>query len=275
MDEEAPQTYIGRFAPSPTGPLHFGSLVAAVASYLDARAAGGRWLVRIEDVDEPRTVPGAADSILRCLEAYGMRWDGPVVYQSQRKQLYRDALHSLGTQVFPCGCSRIPGIYPGTCRGGLPTGRDARCWRLRVGDTVVEFDDQIQGRQCDVLAETTGDFVLLRADGFFAYQLAVVVDDHDQGVTDIVRGEDLLESTGRQILLQRLLGFRTPRYAHIPVVRDTSGDKLSKQTHAPAVDPRGNDETLRAALRFLRVPHPPDLTIRDFPACNLRLINSN
>jgi glutamyl-Q tRNA(Asp) synthetase len=141
---------------------------------------------------------------------------------------------------------------------------------------MVEFDDRIQGHQQDILAETTGDFILLRADGFFAYQLAVVVDDEAQGVTHVVRGEDLLESTGRQILLQRLLGYRTPlSYAHIPVVRDDTGDKLSKQTHAPPVDPRGDDATLREALRFLHVPHPPDLTIRDFPTCNLRLINSN
>jgi glutamyl-Q tRNA(Asp) synthetase len=274
VDEEAPQKYVGRFAPSPTGPLHFGSLVAAVASYVDARAAGGRWLVRIEDVDEPRTVPGAADSILRCLEAYGLDWDGPVVYQSRRKELYREALRGLGLHVFPCGCSRVSGIYPGTCREGLLPGREPRCWRLRVDERVVEFQDRILGRQRDALAETTGDFVLLRADGFFAYQLAVVVDDQEQGVTDVVRGEDLLESTGRQILLQRLLGYRTPRYAHIPVVRDASGDKLSKQTKAPPVDPNGNDATLRAVLQFLRIPHADDLTIRDFQGCNLRLINS-
>ena len=274
MDEAAVQTYLGRFAPSPTGPLHFGSLVAALASYLDARYHdGGRWLVRIEDVDEPRTVPGAADSILRCLEAYGMEWDGPVVYQSRRKDLYRAALEALGSHAFPCGCSRVPGIYPGTCRNGLPAGKTARAWRLRVDDNVISFVDRLRGPQTDVLAETTGDFVLLRADGYFAYQLAVVVDDADQGVTDVVRGEDLLDSTGRQILLQRLLGYPTPRYAHIPVVRDASGEKLSKQTLAPPVDERGDEATLRAALAFLRVPHADEWTIRDLRNCRVSLID--
>ena len=257
MDEEtvSESRYLGRFAPSPTGPLHFGSLVAAVASYVDARAHGGRWLVRIEDVDEPRTVPEAAYAILRCLESYGLRWDGEVVYQSQRKHLYREALQQLGSHVFACGCSRKPGIYPRTCRNGLLPGMTARSWRLRVGDEIVEFDDRLQGHQIDKLAETTGDFVLLRADGFFAYQLAVVVDDAAQGVTDIVRGEDLLESTGRQILLRRLLGYPEIRHMHIPVVRGADGDKLSKQTHAPAV-PHGSVEVLREALRFLRLDPP-------------------
>ncbi len=274
MDEAAVQAYIGRFAPSPTGPLHFGSLVAALASYLDARYhEGGRWLVRIEDVDEPRTVPGAADSILRCLEAYGMEWDGPVVYQSRRKDLYRAALAALGSHAFPCGCSRVPGIYPGTCRNGLPPGKAARAWRLRVDDAVISFVDRVRGPQTDVLAETTGDFVLLRADGYFAYQLAVVVDDADQGVTDVVRGEDLLYSNGRQILLQRLLGYPTPRYAHIPVVRDASGEKLSKQTLAPPVDERGDEATLREALAFLRVPHADQWTIRDLRNCRVSLID--
>jgi glutamyl-Q tRNA(Asp) synthetase len=274
VDEAAVQAYLGRFAPSPTGPLHFGSLVAALASYLDARYhEGGRWLVRIEDVDEPRTVPGAADSILRCLEAYGMEWDGPVVYQSQRKDLYRAALAALGTHAFHCGCSRVPGIYPGTCRNGLPPGKSARAWRLRVDDAVISFVDRLRGPQTDVLAGTTGDFVLLRADGYFAYQLAVVVDDADQGVTDVVRGEDLLDSTGRQILLQRLLGYPAPRYAHIPVVRDASGEKLSKQTLAPPVDERGDDATLQAALRFLRVPRADEWTIRDLRNCRVSLID--
>lgn len=248
--------------------------MAALASYLDARYHdGGRWLVRIEDVDEPRTVPGATDSILRCLEAYGMEWDGPVVYQSQRKDLYRAALAALGPHAFPCGCSRVPGIYPGTCRNGLPPGKTARAWRLRVDDAVISFVDRLRGPQTDVLAETSGDFVLLRADGYFAYQLAVVVDDADQGVTDVVRGEDLLDSTGRQILLQRLLGYPTPRYAHVPVVRDASGEKLSKQTLAPPVDERGDDATLQAALRFLRVPHADQWTIRDLRNCRVSLID--
>lgn len=248
--------------------------MAALASYLDAKAAGGRWLVRIEDVDEPRTLPGAAASILRCLEAYGMEWDGPVVYQSQRKDLYREALRSLGSHAFPCGCSRVSGIYSGVCRDGLPAGRTARCWRLRVNDEVIRFADRICGPQVDALAETTGDFVLLRADGFFAYQLAVVVDDAAQGVTDVVRGQDLLDSTGRQILLQRLLGYPGLRYAHVPVVRDADGVKLSKQTLAPPVDERGDEGTLRAALEFLRVPNAREFAIRDLRNCRVPLIDS-
>jgi glutamyl-Q tRNA(Asp) synthetase len=263
VDEETVPAFIGRFAPSPTGPLHFGSLVAALASYLDARAVGGKWLVRIEDVDEPRTVPGAADCILRCLEAYGMQWDETVVYQSHRKPLYQQALEALGDRVFPCGCSRVTGIYPGTCRNGLPLGKLARAWRLRVpGDVTIRFEDRIRGPQSDALAVTTGDFVLRRADGLFAYQLAVVVDDAEQRITDVVRGEDLLDSTGRQILLQELLGYGRPRYAHIPVVRDpATGDKLSKQTLAPPVDPAGDEATFRKALAFLGIHG--DWSIRD------------
>lgn len=274
MDEATVPQYLGRFAPSPTGPLHFGSLVAALASYLDARAAGGQWLVRIEDVDEARTVAGSADSILRCLEAYGMTWDGPVIHQSQRTQFYRDAFSTLGSHVFPCGCSRVPGIYPGTCRNGLPPGRLARTWRLRIPageDAVIRFHDRLRGPQADSLSDTTGDFVLLRADGYFAYQLAVVVDDAAQGVTDVVRGEDLLESTGRQILLQRLLGYEQPRYAHIAVARHpATGEKLSKQTRAPAVDERGDEATFRQALQFLGVTGAGDWTIRDLRDGRLR-----
>lgn len=249
--------YRGRFAPSPTGPLHFGSLVAAVASFVDARAHHGVWLVRIEDVDEPRTVPGAADSILGALLALGLRWDEEVVYQSRRKELYRAALERLRAagRVYGCGCTRreivdsvvglAPGAevpYPGTCRHGLPPGRQARSWRLRV-------DGELE--------QAVGDFVVLRADGCFAYQLAVVVDDQEQGVTDIVRGADLLSSTPRQMYLQHLLGYRTPRYRHVPVVRAASGDKLSKQTGATAVDTRNPPAVLRAALEFLGYQPPP------------------
>jgi len=257
LDEEtvSESRYLGRFAPSPTGPLHFGSLVAAVASYVDARAHGGQWLVRIEDVDEPRTVEGAASEILRCLESYGLLWDGEVVYQNQRTHLYREALMRLGSRVFPCGCSRNPGLYPGSCRHGLPPGMSAHAWRLRVDDEVIEFNDRAMGHRVDRLAETTGDFVLLRADGFFAYQLAVVVDDAAQGVTEIVRGEDLLESTGRQILLRRLLAYPEVRHMHIPVVRGADGTKLSKQTFAPPV-PHGSLEVLTEVLRFLRMCPP-------------------
>lgn len=263
--------YRGRFAPSPTGPLHQGSLVAAVASYLDARRQGGRWLVRMEDVDEPRSVPGAADRILRTLEAFGLVWDEPVVYQSRRKELYRAALERLRQvgHVYPCGCTRkeiadsvsgqggeVP--YPGTCRNGLAPGRTARAWRVRVADETIAYVDRAQGPQSQNLERAVGDFVLLRADGYFAYQLAVVVDDADQGITDVVRGADLLDSTPRQIYLQQLLGYAMPRFLHVPLVRNEAGEKLSKQTRAAAVEPSGG--ALREALRFLGEEPPPDLT---------------
>lgn len=260
--------YRGRFAPSPTGPLHFGSLVAAVGSHADARAARGVWLVRMEDLDPPREVAGAADAILRTLEAFGMEWDEPVLYQSTRADAYRDALKRLAAAdlTYPCGCTRKEiadsalrfetapvreGVYPGTCRNGLPPGRTARSVRLRVDDAVIEFDDAVQGRMRQHLGREVGDFVLLRADGHVAYQLAVVVDDADQGITDIVRGADLLDSTARQILLQRRLGASSPRYCHLPVVTDDSGNKLSKQTRAAPVDPAHPTAALAQALAFL------------------------
>ncbi|MGC4048951.1 MAG: tRNA glutamyl-Q(34) synthetase GluQRS [Paludibaculum sp.] len=267
--------YRGRFAPSPTGPLHQGSLVAAVASYLDARRHHGQWLVRMEDVDEPRTAAGAADVILRTLETCGLEWDEPVVYQSQRKGLYRrelDRLVAMGA-VFPCACTRkeiadsaitpsssgeVP--YPGTCRSGLPPGRTPRAWRVRVPDEVVSFVDRLQGPYHQNLLRETGDFVLLRADGFFAYQLAVVVDDADQGITDVVRGEDLLASTPRQVYLQKLLGYPEPRYLHVPVVRNAAGEKLSKQTGASPVDPARPGPAIASALRFLGMDPPADLS---------------
>lgn len=256
--------YVGRFAPSPTGPLHFGSLVAAVASYVDARAhPGGRWLVRIEDVDAPRTVPGAADAILRALEAFGFAWDGEVVYQSARGDAYQAALDFLTHRnlAFPCGCSRREiesGLYPGTCRAGLPPGREARAWRLRVTDAPIEYGDRWLGSQRETLSTTCGDFVLRRADGCWAYQLAVVVDDAWQGVTDVVRGLDLLDSTARQIWLQRQLGLPTPRYLHVPVVLAEDGQKLSKQTGARPIDPAEAPQTLREAFRFLGLVLPEE-----------------
>lgn len=247
--------YRGRFAPSPTGGLHFGSLVAAVASYLDARRARGEWLVRIEDVDTPRTVPGAADRILQCLEAYGMHWDGPIVYQSRRGEAYAAALQQLGDHVYGCSCTRSElghsEYYPGTCRNGIANGRTARSRRLRVTDRPINWHDRRLGPQCENLAETVGDFVLRRADNLWAYQLAVVVDDGAQGITDIVRGEDLLSSTARQIYLQELLGLPRPRYLHVPLVLDASGEKLSKQTKAEPVPPTGSPQVLADALRFL------------------------
>lgn len=275
--------YVGRFAPSPTGPLHAGSLVAALASYLDARAHRGRWLLRIEDIDEARTVPGAARDIIDTLAAFGMHSDGGVVWQSQRKALYEGAFERLGTQVYPCACSRKEiadsrtalapdgaAIYPGTCRHGLPEGRQPRAWRLRVPEhddplALIRFDDRWQGSVEENLAASVGDFVLKRADGFWAYQIAVVVDDADQQVTDIVRGADLLESTARQIFLQRLLGLPTPRYLHAPVVVNELGEKLSKQTGAVALDSNRPVEALkRAASQLGLALKPASDSLQDF-----------
>jgi glutamyl-Q tRNA(Asp) synthetase len=257
-------SYRGRFAPSPSGPLHFGSLVAAVASYLDARAAGGEWRVRIEDVDTPRTVPGAEDEILRALEAFGLHWDGPVARQSDRIERYEAALARLRRDglVYRCRCSRreiadsaFTGpegpVYPGTCRtlglGDSVAGAD----RLRVPNRTIAFDDRVMGRVEQDLARDVGDFVLRRRDGLFAYQLAVVVDDADQGITDVVRGADLLLSTPRQILLQESLGLPTPRYLHIPVATGANGQKLSKQNLAAPIDRARPREALANALKFL------------------------
>jgi glutamyl-Q tRNA(Asp) synthetase len=240
--------YRGRFAPSPTGPLHFGSLVAAVGSFLEARSRGGEWLVRVEDLDPPREAAGAADLILRTLEAYGLHWDGELVFQSSRGELYQAALARLieTGAVYPCACSRreigeastMAGIYPGTCREGLPPGRPARAMRLRVGSRAVHFLDGVQGSVEQYLDTQVGDFVIQRADGLIAYQLAVVVDDAAQGVNAVVRGSDLLESTGRQMLLQRLLGLPPVDYVHLPVATDAVGAKLSKQTGASPLDER-------------------------------------
>jgi glutamyl-Q tRNA(Asp) synthetase len=256
--------YVGRFAPSPTGPLHAGSLVAALASYLDARAHQGTWLIRIEDIDEGRSVPGAAEEILDLLRRLGMESDREVVWQSRRKHLYQAAYDRLAGHVYPCGCNRREiadsrlgfapdgaALYPGTCRHGLAPGRSPRSLRLRVpeaGADVITFQDRLAGVVSQHLAGESGDFVLKRADGYWAYQLAVVVDDAEQGVTDVVRGADLLDSTPRQIFLQRLLNVPTPRYLHVPVVRNADGDKLSKQTGALAVRP-GDEGAAVAALR--------------------------
>jgi len=261
--------YVGRFAPSPTGPLHFGSLVAALASWLDARAAEGRWLVRIEDLDPPRAVPGAADEILRTLDRLGLGWDGPVLYQSRRSASYEAALESLDT--YWCGCTRREiadssigratdgaQIYPGTCRTGLAPGKTPRALRLRTGGEEIAFTDRVQGPQRQILEREIGDFVLLRADGQFAYQLAVVVDDAEQGVTDVVRGADLLDSTPRQIFLQRLLGYPMPRYLHVPAAVNEAGEKLSKQTGALPVDIERKAEELARALTFLGQPETDD-----------------
>lgn len=253
-------TYVGRFAPSPTGPLHAGSLVAALASWLDARAHGGQWLIRIEDVDTPRCVPGAAELILQQLAQCGLTSDGPVIYQSQRGTHYQAALDRLieGGQAYPCACTRNDiaqanaargitksrhgdMIYPGTCRPercGLQ-GKPARAWRLRVPEgasSIIDWHDRRLGPQSQNLEDAVGDFVIKRADGLWAYQLAVVVDDAEQGVTHVVRGEDLTDNTPRQIWLQRCLGLPTPAYCHTPLVLAEDGQKLSKQNGAQALD---------------------------------------
>lgn len=277
----SPTPYRGRFAPSPSGPLHFGSLVAALGSYLDARSQGGEWLLRIEDVDQPRTVPGAAEGILRTLEGFGFEWDGEVIIQSRRLDLYHAALVrlQLDGDVYPCACSRseiaaassLPSVdggllYPGTCRDGLADGKAARSWRVRVPDREFCFVDRVQGEARQNLQREVGDFVLLRADGQYAYQLAVVVDDAAQGINAVVRGVDLLDSTARQIWLQQCLGLPTPSYAHLPLAVNAVGEKLSKQTQAAPVDPAGGSRVLACALEFLG--HPAPVEMRDVPVAD-------
>jgi glutamyl-Q tRNA(Asp) synthetase len=264
--------YRGRFAPSPTGPLHFGSLVAAVGSFLEARKRGGEWLVRMEDLDPPRVVPGAADDILTTLEACGLEWDGTVAYQSTRNDAYHAALHRLreAGRVYLCACSRreiadsaVAGtegpVYPGTCRGGVAQPKTARAWRLDTRGARIAFEDALQGNIACHLERECGDFVLYRADRVYAYQLAVVVDDAEQGITDVVRGADLLASTPRQIWVQQLLGFPSPRYAHLPVAVNERGEKLSKQTAAAPIDASKPLPALLAALSFLGQQPPREL----------------
>jgi glutamyl-Q tRNA(Asp) synthetase len=252
--------------------LHFGSLVAALGSYLDARHNQGEWLLRIEDLDPPREVAGAADDILHTLASFGMEWDGPVVYQSSRSELYASALEQLarGGHLYGCACTRkeiadssdkqIGSVYPGTCRNGLPPGRTARSTRVRVGGASISVTDRLQGLLQQQLAQHVGDFILRRADKLVAYQLAVVVDDAEQGITDIVRGADLLESTPRQRYLQQLLDLPLPRYLHLPVAVNIGHEKLGKQTHAPAVHTGHNNRILMAALAFLNQPLPDNST---------------
>jgi len=257
-------SYRGRFAPSPTGQLHFGSLVAALASWLCARHAGGRWLLRMEDIDPPRELPGSARGILATLPAFGLVADEPALFQSHRLDAYAAAFQQLreNDQVFPCWCSRAELA----AAGGMH--RDGHCvappdpsrppaWRLRVPDMEIAFDDGLQGPQRQNLRETAGDFVIKRVEGFYAYQLACVVDDAWQGVTQVVRGNDLLDSTPRQIWLQRCLGLPTPTYLHLPLAVDTDGRKLSKSENAHPVDPSDPLPALRRALRFLELPHDP------------------
>ena len=263
---------VGRFAPSPTGDLHFGSLVAAVASYLQAKSAGGHWLIRVEDIDPPREVPGSADRILEDLQRFGMQPDQPVLYQSKRSDAYELAITDLldQGQAYWCGCSRseLPasGIYPGTCSNGLPQGKPPRSVRLRVNDVAVSFTDLVQGQVEENLRKLVGDFVIKRADGLAAYQLAVVVDDAFQGVTEVVRGADLLGSTARQIHLQNCLGLATPVYAHHPVAVGSDGTKLSKRFGSDPVASSSPAQALEMALRFLGQPCPEGLSDKELMA---------
>jgi len=267
--------YRGRFAPSPTGPLHFGSLIAAVGSYLQARSQNGEWWLRIENIDPPREAEGAIDAILYSLEAHGLTWDGAEQYQQARQARYAEALDEIqqNGRLYACSCSRQqiakaighttgPLIYPGTCRGKSKPQHGPHALRVDTRDSVIEFEDMIQGSQQVNLAKENGDFILQRADGLYSYQLAVALDDVEQGITEVVRGCDLLDSTPRQIFVQQLLGFTPPQYAHLPVAIDPiTGYKLSKQTMAPALDDKQAVQNLWRALEFLG--QQPPLALRD------------
>ena len=283
--------YIGRFAPSPTGRLHIGSLLTAVATYLDARQHGGTWLVRMEDLDPPREMAGAASDILHTLEAFALCWDGEVMYQHQRHDAYQAALETLqaADEVYPCYCSRkdiaalnpVQGVdgwvYPKICATPLnPSEQACRphrddktpAWRVRVLDAVYGFDDAIVGHYQQNLVQEVGDFVLKRADGWWAYQLAVVVDDAEQGMSHVVRGQDLLVSTPRQLYLQQLLGLPQPHYAHLPLLTNVLGQKWSKQTRAPALDVKHRVALLNQVLDILGLPKRPahDMTCAELLA---------
>ena len=274
--------YIGRFAPSPTGPLHFGSLLAAVASYLDAKSNQGQWLVRIEDIDPPREISGSKDEILKALDAYGLFSDQPIILQSQRSDFYQQALEQLIAQksVFPCTCSRKQlanrgGIHFGDCLSSIEANTEASAeakiqfaWRFDSQFTAssysqgnASFHDHLQGIFCQSVEETIGDFVVKRKDQLWAYQLAMVVDDYEQGITHVVRGIDLIDSTLRQNMLQRALGYPIPAYAHIPVACGENGQKLSKQNLAPALDLSSPEETLWRALSWLGQEPPKNLQL--------------
>jgi glutamyl-Q tRNA(Asp) synthetase len=261
-DSTAP--YRGRFAPSPTGPLHLGSLIAALASWLDARHRGGSWLVRMEDLDPPREEPGAARRILHSLQCHGLQWDGDVMWQGSRSGAYAESLETLaaGGHLFHCDCTRQMLGPNGACTGRCRERQAAiaRPWAVRVAvpaDCRIVFRDRLQGTQVSALGQELPDFVVRRKDDLDAYQLAVVVDDAEQGITDVVRGSDLLDSTPRQIFLQQLLGYSTPRYCHLPVITNAEGQKLSKQNRAPALDDGCPAANLRQALHFLQQESPP------------------
>lgn len=254
--------YRGRFAPSPTGPLHFGSLIAATGSYLQARHQQGEWHLRIEDIDPPREIPGASEAILHVLDAYRFEWDGEVIYQSQRLDIYQEYLDQLikNHQTFPCTCSRkeiqqrtksTSAIYPGTCRNNKTVTGKQYAYRLLALDTCIAFDDLVQGPQHYHVQKDIGDFVIKRADGLFSYQLAVAIDDGSMGITEVVRGSDLLSSTPQQIYLQQQLGLVTPNYIHLPVATNRQGQKLSKQTYAQALDTRQPVSVIWQILKVL------------------------
>ena len=262
---------VGRFAPSPSGPLHFGSLVAALGSYLNVRQREGKWLLRIEDLDPPREVPGATEQIIRALEALSFEWDGDIVYQSKRLDLYRDAVRDLEKKglTYRCICSRreiaeagLPGLegirYPGTCRTAKHQSTDSSI-RIITDDIPVIFEDKVQGMQQQKLQTDAGDFIVQRRDGLMAYQIAVVVDDADQGITEVVRGSDLLSSTSRQIYLQRLLVLDQPEYMHLPLAMHATGGKLSKQTGAAEIGFAAGSKVLHKALEFLGQRPPMEL----------------
>jgi glutamyl-Q tRNA(Asp) synthetase len=273
--EHARPGYCGRFAPSPTGPLHLGSLLAAAGSYLQARACGGRWLLRIEDLDTPRVLAGAGDAILRTLEQFGFEWDGAVIRQGERLPLYQAALETLDRKglVFACCCSRKElaalqpaaleedSFYPGTCRNGARHTDRPLALRFRVADVTVEFDDLLQGRCTQNVADSIGDFIIRRRDGLFAYQLAVVVDDDAQGITEVVRGCDLLSNTPRQMLLQDALGLTRPAYMHLPLLTEADGRKLSKSRRAVTLADQQPAASLWRVLQWLR-QQPPDELMR-------------
>jgi glutamyl-Q tRNA(Asp) synthetase len=261
--------YIGRFAPSPTGPLHLGSLLTAVASFLEARCHGGQWLVRVEDIDPPREQPGASEEIIKALELHGFEWDGPITFQSASRDAHEAAIQALidADQAYRCGCSRrdladaprgaLGIIYPGTCRDGCNAPEFA--YRVRTDTVPVQFNDRLQGQQSQALESDSGDFIILRRDGLIAYQLAVVVDDELQGITDVVRGIDLMDSTPRQIWLQKLLGYITPSYCHLPVAINDQGQKLSKSHGAPGIALDTANANILTALEMLGQQPPAKL----------------
>ena len=272
---------IGRFAPSPTGDLHFGSLVSAVGSFLEAKITDGSWLLRIEDIDPPREIAGSANRIIQDLERLGLVPDGPVLYQSSRLDAYNDAINQLQDMglAYHCACSRkdLPksGVYPGTCRNGIAEGKKPRAIRFHVDHDVCVFDDKVQGQISEYPAAISGDFIIRRADGLFAYQLAVVVDDDFQGVTQVVRGADLLDSTSRQICLQKALGLKSPGYMHLPVVVSSDGRKLSKQLQADPLKTRDPAYAVGQALGFLGHKPPANLSLKDLWDWAIEHWNSN